>query len=485
MIAPNLLSLNEALSSVKSGQVNAEQVLAACATQIARLNPKLNAFITLAPELEGSAQERAGRGPGAAAIKQVLSVVAERPLRGLPIAVKDLFETAHLRTTGGSRFFKDYLPAKDATVIKALRGAGATIVGKTNTHEIALGVTTQNPHFGSCRNPWDETRIPGGSSGGSAVAVSTGMAPAALGTDTGGSIRIPASLCGVVGLKPTYGRVSTRGVIPLSWNLDHVGPIATTVEDAALLLQLIAGYDVDDPCSVDKPTDDYAADLGKGVKDWRIALAIGEYVNATAPEISEAVNGAARILEGAGAIVEPVDVTFLREAALANGIMTQADAAAFHKDRLAEHPEWFGEDVRARLEAGRNTTSTEYSLARHAQLEMKRRLDVLFEVYEVLLLPTTSVTAPRIEGERAVEEARRLTRFTAPFNLTGVPALTVPCGLSSEGLPMGLQIVTRPWHEARLLRAGFAYEAASGHRPLRPPLALQGIQPPVGNAGEP
>ncbi len=366
---------------------------------------------------------------------------------------------------------KENVPSDDATVIKRLKRAGAMVIGKTNTHEVALGVTTQNPHFGACHNPWDDARIPGGSSGGSAVAVSIGMALAGLGTDTGGSIRIPASLCGVIGLKPTYGRVSVRGVIPLSWNLDHVGPLTNTVEDAALLLQLMSGYDADDPWSVDRAVDDYRADIGKGVKGWRFALGAGEYVASALPEIIDGVARAAEFLEDEGAVIEEVDVSYLREAALANGIMTQADGAAFHHDRLAEHPEWFGEDVRRRLEAGRSETSTDYSLARRTQTEMKRRLEHLFEGYDVLMLPTTPITAPLILGDDALEQARHLTRFTAPFNLTGVPAISLPCGLHGGGLPMGLQMVTQPWQEARLLRAAFAYERASSEVGSRPPVA--------------
>lgn len=470
MTSPNLLSIREAIRQLRVGNLSAQELLHACLNQVERLNPTLNAFITLAPEFQAAKGEgrspRKDRGDEAAGRPS-----SERSLEGIPIAVKDLFETANMRTTGGSLFFKDYVPTNDAAAIQKLKRAGALVVGKTNTHEIALGVTTQNPHFGACHNPWDAARIPGGSSGGSAAAVSTGMALAGLGTDTGGSIRIPASLCGVVGLKPTYGRVSVRGVIPLSWNLDHVGPLTNTVEDTALLLQLMAGYDPDDPWSVDRAMDDYRAELGSGVKGWRFAAGAGEYVAAALPEILQAVTRAARVLQGEGAAIEEVDVSFLREAALANGIMTQADAAAFHRERLAEHPEWFGEDVRRRLEAGRSETSTEYSLARRTQSEMKRRLDRLFETYDILVLPTTPITAPLIEGEDAVEQARRLTRFTAPFNLTGVPAISLPCGLSSGGLPIGLQMVTQRWQEGRLLRAGFAYERVSGEAGRRPPTA--------------
>ncbi len=221
-------------------------------------------------------------------------------LANIPIAVKDLYETAGIRTTAGSLFFKDYIPEQDAVVVSKLKAAGADIIGKTSTHEIALGVTNINPHYGSPRNPWDTSRITGGSSGGSAAAVAAGMCMAALGSDTGGSIRIPASLCGVVGLKPTYGRVSLRGVFPLSWNLDHAGPLTRSVKDAALLLQVMAGYDAEDPSSADVPVDDYLQDIEAGIKGWKIALAVGDFVEVSEPEVLAAVREAARVFDEFG-----------------------------------------------------------------------------------------------------------------------------------------------------------------------------------------
>ncbi|HEY6075173.1 MAG TPA: amidase, partial [Anaerolineales bacterium] len=407
---PNFLSIEEAEQALQAQQLTPQELVAACERQIERLNPQLRAFVTvLHPPV------RAAAGSGGR-------------LADIPIAVKDLIETKGIVTTAGSRFFKDHVPEQDAVVVQKILEEGAVIMGKTNTHEIALGVTTVNPHYGTTHNPWDTSRIAGGSSGGSAVAVASGMVLGALGTDTGGSIRIPASLCGVVGLKPTYGRVSVRGVFPLSWNLDHVGPLARTVRDAALMLQVLAGHDADDPYSVDEATDDYLVGLEQGIEDWKLAIAGGPYIEEADAEVLQAVEEARRLLERLGARVEQVDISFLREAAVANSLMTPADGAAFHKDRLAEHPDWFGADVRLRLETGRASTSTEYSLARKTQSEMKHRLRQLFDEYDALLLPSTPITAPLIEGNDAVEQARRLTRFTAPFNLTGVPAISLPCG---------------------------------------------------------
>ena len=384
-----------------------------------------------------------------------------KSLYGIPLAVKDLYDTKGIRTTAGSRFFADNIPQEDAFVVQKIKRAGAQIVGKTNTHEIALGVTNNNPHYGACKNPWDITRTPGGSSGGSAVAVATGMAMAALGTDTGGSIRIPAALCGVVGLKPTYGRVSLRGILPLSWNLDHAGPITRSVEDAALMLQVMGGYDELDPTSVKTLPGDYSSHLKDSMKERKIALAVGNFIEEADQEVLEAVRSAAQVLAEQGVLITEVNVDFLKEAALANALMTQADGAAFHRERLKEHPDWFGADVRQRLETGAAFTSSEYVLARHTQTEIKRRCELLLNLYDVLILPTTPISAPVLEGENALERARQLTRFTSPFNLTGLPALTVPCGFTKDGLPIGLQFVSRAWNEAGVLRAGYAFQQAT------------------------
>jgi aspartyl-tRNA(Asn)/glutamyl-tRNA(Gln) amidotransferase subunit A len=427
----------------------------ACYRQIERLEPEIKAFITLVPPPTLPDNTHAAQGV----------------LGGIPIAVKDLYETAGVRTTAGSLFFKEYIPERDACVVTKLKEAGADIVGKTSTHEIALGVTSINPHYGSPCNPWDLSRITGGSSGGSAAAVAAGMCMAALGSDTGGSIRIPASLCGVVGLKPTYGRVSMRGIFPLSWNLDHAGPLTRSVKDAALLLQVLAGYDPDDPSSVDVPADDYLQKIEAGVRGWKIALAVGKYIEASDPGVLATVREAAQVFETLGAKVQEVEISWLREAAFANGQMTQADGAAYHRARLEEQPERFGGDVRGRLESGRDLSSIEYALARRKQVEVRRRSEVFFNQYDALLLPSTPIPALPIDDiENSASQAPALTRFTAPFNLSGLPALSVPCGFPKEGLPIGLQIVSGPWQEAQVLQAGHAYESATDWHKKKPDL---------------
>jgi aspartyl-tRNA(Asn)/glutamyl-tRNA(Gln) amidotransferase subunit A len=450
------LTLHAALQALRRGDFSSLELTQACLRQIERLDQSINAFITLTPELAVQAAMQAD------ALHSIHpSNLNDLALLGIPIALKDLFETEGIRTTGGSRFFADLIPAEDAEAVRKLKLAGAVLLGKTNTHEFALGVTGVNPHYGAVKNPWDTSRITGGSSSGSAAAVAVGMCLAALGTDTGGSIRIPASLCGVVGVKPTFGRVSTRGVVPLSWNLDHVGILARTIKDAAIMLHVLAGFDPHDSASVDAPVADYLVKLDNGVGSLRIALGVGEYIDASDPDVLAALDTSARVYKDLGAQVEKVDLSWISELALANSRMTQADAAAFHRERLGTHPDWFGDDIRQRLEAGAALSSSEYSLARRVQSEGRRRFEMFFTKYDLLLLPSTPIPAPEIAGTGAIEAARQLTRFTSPFNLTGLPALSIPCGLSNNGLPLGLQIVTRHWGEAQLLQAGHAFEHAT------------------------
>jgi aspartyl-tRNA(Asn)/glutamyl-tRNA(Gln) amidotransferase subunit A len=457
------LTISAALDLLREKQVSPRNLAEACLRQIERLNPTLNAFITVIdPHVPISSPPS----------EQTIPIAVANALRGIPIAVKDLFDTAGIRTTGGSKFFTDNIPATDAFVIEKLKQAGATIIGKTTTHEIALGVTGDNPHYGTAHNPWDTTRIPGGSSSGSAIAVATGMALGALGTDTGGSIRIPASLCGVVGLKPTYGRVSLRGVFPLSWNLDHAGPLTSCVRDAALLLQVISVYDPLDPASIKMLTGDYLGHLLDDMEGRKIALGVGEFIDGADAEVLNAIRETAKIFKSMGCKVQEVNVDWMQEASLANATMTRSDGAAFHRDRLREHPDWFGEDIRRRLEDGAKTTSTEYALARRTQTEVKKRCEIFFESYDLLLTPTTPITAPTIEGNDAVEQAARLTRFTAPFNLTGLPAISIPCGFTKSGLPIGLQIISRAWADAKVLNAAYAYEQATEWHKQRPTILM-------------
>lgn len=443
------LTIEQAARLIHLGEVGAKQISDLCYQRITDLNDEFNAYITVIRNAD-ELNDREGL------------------LQGVPIAVKDLFQTKGVATTAGTTFFREFVPDQNALVVQKLINAGAIINGKTNTHEIALGVTGINPHYGTVMNPWDKKRISGGSSSGSAVAVATGMALGALGTDTGGSIRIPASLCGVVGLKPTYGRVSTRGVVPLSWNLDAPGPLTKTVRDAAILLQVIAGYDELDPNSTQHPVDDYLSEIGQGIADLKIGILDGDYSWDAEPDVLEIIREAGNCFISLGATVTPVELNFLREAAFSNTNMLLTDAAAFHKTRLAENPGGFGDDTRTRLEMGRDQSAIDYALARKTQLDSKRQMERFFHHYDVLILPSTPVPAPFLDGTDAIKQSRSLTRFTAPFNLTGLPAISIPAGFNSEGLPVGLQIVTQAWAEKKLLRVAHAFEQATEWHKSKP-----------------
>jgi aspartyl-tRNA(Asn)/glutamyl-tRNA(Gln) amidotransferase subunit A len=457
-------NLASAARGIAEGRTSSMALTSACLERIAAVDAEINAFITVTAD-EAVYDARATDN-------ELARGEAIGPLAGVPIALKDLFDTAGVRTTAGAKFFVDRVPDANAVVVDKLRAAGAIVLGKLNMHEWALGVTNDNPHFGACHNPRALDRITGGSSGGSAAAVAAGMCYGTLGSDTGGSIRIPASLCGIAGLKPTYGRVSLRGAIPLSWSLDHVGPMARTVGDLALMLEVIAGQDAGDPSSADVATDSYGREIEDGIAGWRIGVVGDEWLGELEPEVRTAFRAALDSLSSLGAWVDELEAPDLPDAARLNGLMTTADAAAFHRERIERSPESFGPDVLARLRRGASYGATDYADARRRQTILRRAFSSWFVEhggdFDAVVLPTTPCVAPRIEGLDAVAMAPVLTRLTAPFNFTGLPALSVPCPIAPDGLPVGLQIVGAPWAERRVLRVGRAYEivaaaSVSGH----------------------
>ncbi|MGE5138864.1 MAG: amidase, partial [Rudaea sp.] len=391
------------------------------------------------------------------------------PLQGIPIALKDLFDTCDAPTTAGSAIFRDRIPAEDATVVARLRAAGAVLIGKTNMHEWAYGVTNDNPHFGRAVNPWDPGRTPGGSSGGSAVAVSARLALGALGSDTGGSIRIPSALCGVTGLKPTFGRVSLHGVLPLSEFQDHAGPIAQTAEDCAVLLQAIAGYDPLDPASVDVSVPDYSAALHEPLAGLRLAVPGGYFERNADGAVLDAVETAVSVFSNQGVRVARKEMPFAEAMYETNRTMLLAEAAAVHAGRMQERRDDFGEDVRMRLERGASITATDYVRARRRQAELIRALDLYFSDVDIAVTTTTR-TAAEAWGHDAVSAAGSLTGLTGPFDVTGFPAISVPCGFTGDGLPLGLQLIARRWNEGPLLRAAHQYQRATDWHRRRPPV---------------
>lgn len=461
------LSLTDAANLIRTGELSPLQLVQAHLDRINNLDGDLNSFITLTTDEAMMNAEEATKLWASKAVKDKAKL---KPLFGIPIALKDLYETKGTLTTAGSTFYADNIPDSDGTVVEKLKSAGAILLGKLNMHEIALGVTNVNPHYGAVKNPWLQDRICGGSSGGSAAALAAGFCMGSMGSDTGGSIRIPASLCGVVGLKPTFGRVSLNGVIPLSWNLDHAGPMARQVLDVGILLQTVAGFDPKDPNSAKIAIDDYTGNINAGVKNWKIAIAQDDFFSRTDNEVNVAMGEAGAIFKDLGANVAPVNFPGAYEAAKANGLMVVTDAAVIHQARILNQPERFGRDVLERLRSGLETTTFDYINARRVQVEMRRWFEQFFEDFDLLVTPTTPIRAPLIEGQDAVRQAQLLTRFTAPFNITGFPAITLPCGFTSEGLPIGMQLVCQPWGEVRLLQAAYAYEQATDWHKKHPKL---------------
>lgn len=467
MTDPADLTVAEAARAIARRDLSPVDLTRACLARIEARNPALNAFVTVVPE---RALEEAARAEA-----ELLAGQHRGPLHGIPVGLKDLYDTAGIETAAGSAVLRGRVPDRDAAAVARLREAGAVILGKTNTHEFAWGTTTNNPHTGPTRNPWAPDRIPGGSSGGSGAAVAARLCPAALGTDTGGSIRIPAALCGVVGLKPTFGRVSRAGIIPMSWQFDHAGPITRTVEDAAILLGAIAGYDPADFATVPVPVPDYAAALVPDIRGLRIGVPRDQFFGLLDPEVLVAVEEALETLRGLGAAVEDVDAGFTREQVISAWRLVNVEGRLYHAPWLEQQPEAYSEELRNVL-LQPLPEPLDLSAAYLASYEIKEGVRRVLETVDLLAAPTTMRPASRI-GEDPVEvEGVQLSTgaafasLTMPFNLAGIPAISIPCGFSAEGLPIGLQLAGRPFEEAAVLRAAFAYECAADWRRRQPPL---------------
>ena len=462
------LTIAEAAAGQAAGQYSAVELTHALLNRIAELDNTLHAYITVTGDI---ALDQARQADEERARGQVRG-----PLHGIPVALKDLFATRGIRTTAHSAVLQDWVPDADAAVTSRLREAGTVLLGKLSMHEFAYGGPTLDGPFPPARNPWNVDYVPGGSSSGSGVALAAGLCLGALGSDTGGSIRGPASLCGIVGLKPTYGRVSRAGVLPLSWSLDHAGPMARTVEDCALLLQAIAGYDAADPASVDVPVDDYSASLKQGVDGLRLGVPRSWFAegDGTHGETLAAVEEALRTLESLGATLVEIDGQPFADARAANHTILTAEGYAYHEHDLQTQPHNFGRSVRSRLLTGALISAADYIQAQRARATISARIATLMHSVDAVVSPVSPTPADAFDAYDP-DRTFRLPNFNNAYNLTGLPAISVPCGFSSQGLPIGLQVATPPFAESLALLIAYAYEQATDWHLRRPPLeALAG-----------
>ena len=445
------MTILEAAAALRARKVSSAELTAA---SLARTG-SLNAFITV---MEESARARARR-----ADEELARGLDRGPLQGIPVAVKDVFCTQGVRTTCGSKVFADHVPDHDAAVVEKLDAAGAVLIGKTNMHELAYGISSSNPHFGVVHNPRDVERIPGGSSGGSGAAVASEMVFMAMGSDTGGSIRIPASFCGTVGLKPTFGRVSRYGVMPLDFSLDHMGPLTRSVRDAAVTLEALAGFDPRDETSSREPVPGYVPPEDPRLGGLSIGLPENFYFDGLDPAVAAAVRRMAQTAESLGARVAGVRVPDIAELNTISRVILYAEASALLEPYL-ERREQFGADVLSLLDQGRLLPATDYVNAQRLRRIKQQEFRAVFKQVDCLLTPTTPTAAPRI-GQTTLEidgreEDVRLasTRLVRGINALGLPALSMPCGLDRQGLPLGMQIIGRPFEEALILRIAAALE---------------------------
>jgi aspartyl-tRNA(Asn)/glutamyl-tRNA(Gln) amidotransferase subunit A len=456
----HLLDLSEASRAVQKKEVSPVELTQACLARIEKLNPHLNAFITVtgteALDAARKAEAEISRGEW------------KGPLHGIPLAVKDLIETAGVKTTAASAVLQDNVPNADAEVIRRLKSAGAILLGKLNLHEFAYGGSGVIGHFGPARNPWNTAHITGGSSSGSAAAVAACLCYGAIGTDTAGSIRLPAACCGITGLKPTYGLVSARGVVPLSWSLDHVGPMARTAVDAALMLQVIAAYDPQDIGSQKFPPVYYPSAIEESIATLRIGVA-HDYWNEVDGEIKSAVDSAVTALGKITAGAQEVELSTETDRTL-----VRCEAYAYHQKYLSAKEKGYDPETVRRIGSGADVTAPQYIQAQRELLQQRRQILQMFERIDLILTPTTPLLAPTFTELKAAPDQLRnkemiLLRNTRPFNVYGLPSISLNCGFSKSGLPIGLQIIGAPGSEGSVLGLAHAYQKQTDwhkHKPL-------------------
>jgi aspartyl-tRNA(Asn)/glutamyl-tRNA(Gln) amidotransferase subunit A len=436
------LNIKSASELLRTRQVSPVDLVRACLDRIQKYQPVLNAYITITAD-RALADARMAQ-------EEIRTGKWRGPFHGIPLALKDNIDTAGVRTTGASHVFKDRVPAEDAEVARRLKSAGAILLGKLNLHEFAYGGTSAVTYFGPVHNPWDPALTPGGSSGGPGVAVAALQCFGSLGTDTAGSVRIPASYCGIVGLKPTYGRVSIRGVIPLSWSLDHVGPMTRTVEDAALMLNVIAGYDELDTTTVDVPVPDYERALKTPTAKLRIGLPRAPFYDALHPDVAKAMDTALGVLKKLTASMEDVALP-----AVNSGPVLTAEPYAFHRPYFDKNPELYQPPLQASLKRGSEVKAEPYANGLRAIASARREIKKTFAKVDLLVLPTMADPPFKVEeGLTRNVSARN----TAIFDAFGIPMISIPCGFTSSGLPIGMQIGGAPWAEPAVLALAHAFE---------------------------
>ena len=458
------LSITEAARGLRRKEFSATELARACLERIESIDHKLHSFITITADLALEQARKAEQELGAGRDKG--------PLHGIPIAFKDLYATQGIRTTCHSAVLQDWLPDHDAETVTKLREAGTVLLGKLGMHEFAFGGPSVDAPFPAVCNPWNTAHIPGGSSSGSGAALAAGLCLGSLGSDTGGSIRTPSSHCGVVGMKATYGRVSRYGVVPLSWSLDHAGPMARRVEDCAILLQAIAGYDPKDAASANVPVPNLRSELKNGIKGLRVGAPRINWFNenkGTDPETEAIFDNALKTLESLGAVVVEIDGRPFSVARKANQTILIAEAYAYHEKRLQEAPEKFGSSVRRRMLEGAFLSAPDYITALRARTVLNEQIRSNFAAVDVFVTPSAPRPPEAFETIDPNEQNLRPS-FTNPFNLTGLPAISLPCGFTKDNLPAGLQIAAPPFEESTVLRVAYAYEQATEWHTHRPKL---------------
>jgi aspartyl-tRNA(Asn)/glutamyl-tRNA(Gln) amidotransferase subunit A len=458
-----LPTLAEASAAIAAGGTSPVILTEAAIARAEALQPTLSAFITLAVDRAREAARRAEA--------EIAAGRKRGPLHGIPYALKDIYDAAGLPTTAHSRLLRNNVAGEDAETTARLEAAGMILIGKLATHEFATGGPAWDTEWPPALNPWNLDHFPGGSSSGSGAAVAAGIVPMALGTDTSGSIRLPAAYCGVAGLKPTYGRVSRRGVVPLSFSLDHCGPLAATVQDCALVMQALAGHDPRDPGAADQPVPDYSATLKNGVHGLRIGYAKAFNADAGVDAVqSAALDEAARVFERLGAVVDEVALPSISLFNACTRAISHGESFAIHQKDLRERPELYARVTRERLMMGAFVSSTQYVQAQRLRRRLTEAVDTVFEKHDLLLTATIPGAAPRMDEMETGPWRRNQQPITAVFNVTGHPALCQPCGFSQNGLPLSLQLAGRNFDEATVLQAGHAYEQATPWLGRRPPL---------------